>query len=207
MEMYKKNLVNHFFWHWAEARHPIKDFPSFLGRYGKDLEIIMDQYCSSISQGILLPLTHINELLLYLLTGKERGHTACGVEISKNYDIVSGEVFPCADLPSRLSIGKLDSNGELHLKEINLGSLVEYKDQLGCKECGVHAYCGGRCPVQVLAGSWERTLQYCQLMRLHVGIVQERSEEIYEMIIRNGISLQNIYDNSAFLAKFTDVVP
>jgi radical SAM protein with 4Fe4S-binding SPASM domain len=207
MELYKKKLVNHFFWHWAEARHPFENLSSFLVRYGEELEKIMDLYVGAISQGRLLSIIHINELILYLLAGKERGHTACGVEMAKNYDIVSGEVFPCADLPSKLSIGKLDSEGNLRLKELDLGSLVEYKKQLGCLECGVPAYCGGRCPVQVLAGSWGRTLQYCQLMRLHVGIVQERTDEIYKAIKKNGISLQDIYDRSAFLAKYTDVVP
>jgi radical SAM protein with 4Fe4S-binding SPASM domain len=207
MGMYGHDLVNHFFWHWAESRHPFEDFPSFLAQYGKDLEKIMEQHLKYISQGTLLPITHINELILYLITGKERGHTACGVEVSKNYDIVSGEIFPCADLPSQLSIGKMDSSGELLLNEVDLDSLIEYKKQLGCSECGVHAYCGGRCPVQVLAGSWKRSLQYCQLMRLHVGIVQERAGEIYEAIRKNGISLQSIYDRSAFLTKYTDVVP
>jgi len=44
-------------------------------------------------------------------------------------------------------------------------------------------------------------------MRLHVGIVQERIVEIFKGIKENGITLQEIYDRSAFLAKYTDVVP
>lgn len=207
IDLYKKRLVNHFFWHWAEDRKPFHDFHAFASSYGQDLEKIMDLYVEWISKGKLLPITHVNELILYLLTGKERGHSACGVEVSKNYDIVSGEVYPCADLPSNLSIGKLNKEGNLKLEEFNLSSLVEYKKSLGCYQCGVHAYCGGRCPVQALAGSWERTLQYCQLMRLHVGIVQERLDDILQEIQNHGISLQNIYQQSAFLAKYTDVVP
>jgi len=167
----------------------------------------MSVYVEEISKGRLLPITHINELILYFLTGKERGHSACGVELSKNYDIVSGEVYPCADLPSILSIGKLNESGHLRLRDFDLSSLVEYKNRLGCYCCGVHAYCGGRCPVQVIAGSWQRTLQYCKLMRLHVGIVQEHMNEIIDEIRKNGILLQDIYNHSAFLAKYTDVVP
>ena len=44
-------------------------------------------------------------------------------------------------------------------------------------------------------------------MRLHVGIVQDRISDIFEGIKKNGITLQQIYDRSAFLAKYTDVVP
>ncbi|MGB2763245.1 MAG: radical SAM protein [Candidatus Aminicenantaceae bacterium] len=206
-KLYKKKLVNHFFWHWAEDRKPFLDFSSYAIRYGQELEQIMSIYVQEISKGKLLPITHINELILYFLTGKERGHSACGVEVSKNYDIVSSEVYPCADLPSNLSIGKLDKSEHLELRDFDLSSLVDYKNRLGCYRCGVHAYCGGRCPVQVIAGSWQRTLQYCQLMRLHVGIVQENVDGIINYIRKNGISLQDIYDRSAFLAKYTDVVP
>lgn len=207
MDLYKKKLVNHFFWHWAEDREPLLDFSSYALRYGQELGQIMSVYIEEILKGRLLPITHINELILYFLTGKERGHTACGVEEKKNYDIISGEVYPCADLPSILSIGELDKTGHLELRDFDLRSLVKYKNRLGCYRCGVHAYCGGRCPVQALAGSWQRTLQYCQLMRLHVGIVQAHLDDIIGGIRKNRISLQDIYDRSAFLAKYTDVVP
>jgi uncharacterized protein len=207
MRLYRQNLVNHFFWHWAESRKPIQDLNSYAQRYGDELEKIMDTYVEKLDEGILLPLTHINELVLFLLTGKEREHTACGVEIAENYDIVSGKVYPCADLPANAAIGHLDSAGQLKLEEYELNSLVAYKKELGCYACGVYPYCGGRCPVQALVDSGERSRQICQLMRLHVGIVQERLEDIQEALNKHKISLQDVYDRSAFLAKYTDVVP
>ena len=130
-----------------------------------------------------------------------------GVEIAENYDIVSGKVYPCADLPADAAIGHLDSAGQLKLEEHDLNSLVTYKNELGCLDCGVYPYCGGRCPVQALIGSGERTRQICQLMRLHVGIVQERLEAIHKSLKKHAISLQDVYYRSAFLAKYTDVVP
>ncbi len=207
LRLYESGLVNHFFWHWAEDRKPFDNFSSYLKSYGQELERIIEVYIQEISKGRILPMAHINELILYLLTGRERGHTACGVELAKNYDIVSGKVYSCADLPSSLSIGELDEEGRLKLREYDLDSLVAYKDWLGCSRCGVQAYCGGRCPVQVVAGSRERVYQYCQLMRLHVGIVQRRIREILKGLEKNRISLQEVYDRSAFLAKYTDVVP
>jgi uncharacterized protein len=207
MRLYGQKLVNHFFWHWSEDRDPIQDMDSFARRYGNELEKIMDVYVKELVEGKLLPLTHINELILYLLTKKERGHTACGVEIAENYDIVSGKVYPCADLPTDAAIGQLDSAGQLELEEYDLNSLVTYRNRLGCSKCGVYPYCGGRCPVQALVGSGKRTHQICQLMRLHVGIVKERLEDIHEALIEHDISLQDVYDRSAFLAKYTDVVP
>jgi radical SAM protein with 4Fe4S-binding SPASM domain len=207
LRLYEERLVSHFFWHWAESREPFGDFTSYLSCYGQELERIMDIYVRKISEGELLPIAHINELILFLITGRERGHTACGVELARNYDIVSGKVYCCADLPSCHSIGELNKEGKLKLREYDLNSLVRYKDWLGCYQCGVHAYCGGRCPVQVIAGSKERTGQYCHLMRLHVGIVQKRIPDILRGLEQNGIPLQEVYDRSAFLAKFTDVVP
>ena len=207
MRLYQEGLVNYFFWHWAESREPFENLSSYVVNYGQDLEKIMDIYVHKISKGILLPIAHVNELILFLLAAKERGHTACGVELAKNYDIVSGKIYPCADLPSCLSIGGLDKDRKLQLSEYDLDSLVEYKSWLGCYQCGVHFYCGGRCPVQVVAGSKERTYQYCQLMRLHVGIIQDRISDILGGLERNEITLQTLYDQSAFLADYTDVVP
>jgi radical SAM protein with 4Fe4S-binding SPASM domain len=207
MRLYQEGLVNHFFWHWAENREPFENLHSYVVNYGQDLEKIMDVYVQKISKGILLPIAHVNELILFLLTAQERGHTACGVELAKNYDIVSGKIYPCADLPSCLSIGELDKDRKLQLSEYDLDSLVEYKNWLGCYQCGVHFYCGGRCPVQVVAGSKERTYQYCQLMRLHVGIIQDRIFDILGGLEKNGITLQALYDQSAFLTNYTDVVP
>jgi radical SAM protein with 4Fe4S-binding SPASM domain len=207
MRLYRLKLVNHFFWHWAEDRAPIQDMDSYANRYGAELEKIMDVYVKNLDEGKLLPLTHINELILYLLLGKNRGHTACGVEIAENYDIVAGKIYPCADLPSDEDIGHLDSTGQLKLHEHNLASLVTYKNELGCVGCGVYPYCGGRCPVQALIDSGERSRQICQLMRLHVGIVQERLRDIHEALKKHEFSLQDVYDRSAFLAKYTDVVP
>ncbi len=204
MRLHEEGLVDHFFWHWAETKEAFKDFAYYVRRYGEDLERIMESYVLNLSKGRFLPIAHINELVLYLATGRERGHSACAVELAKNYDILDGKVFACADLPAPLGSRSSSEGG---LKETDLQSLVKYKDWLGCPECGVHPYCGGRCPVQALAGSPERTVQYCQLMRLHVGIVQERMQDIGSALDQTGTSLQEIYDGSAFLAKYTDVVP
>jgi len=207
MRLYQNKLVNHFFWHWSEEKNPIQNFVTYAQAYGDELEKIMDVFVRMLNRGILLPLTHINELILFLLTGKERGYTACGVEIAENYDIVSGRVYPCADLPADSAIGHMDDAGRLLLDEYDLSSLVGYRSELGCFDCGVYPYCGGRCPVQALAGSKERTFQICQLMRLHVAIVQERLLDIHIALKKHKIALQDVYDRSAFLAKYTDVVP
>jgi radical SAM protein with 4Fe4S-binding SPASM domain len=207
MRLYESGLVNHFFWHWAEDKEPFQELSAYAGKYAAELDRIMRVYAARLFCGELLPIAHINELVLYLLTGKERGHTACGVELAKNYDIVSGKVYPCADLPPEMSIGCTDLNGDAGLNERNLDTFVQYKEQLGCFRCGVHPYCGGRCPVQAIAGSPERTRQICQLMRLHVGIVQEYLNEIRESLKAHNITPQYIHGHSAFLAKYTDVVP
>ena len=61
--------------------------------------------------------------------------------------------------------------------------------------------------MQVLAGSPERTMQICQLMRLHVGIVQERLEDITRALSRAGLTVADLYASSAYLTRYTDVVP
>lgn len=207
MRMYEGGIVSQFFWHWAESKEPIEDFKEFAGSYRNDLERILEIFVKELAKGHLLPILHLNELILYLLTGKERGHTSCGVEIDKNYDIVGGKIFPCADLPADYVIGELDPSNLLQTKKINLQMLTHYKKELNCSTCEVHFYCGGRCPVQALAGSMERTVQYCRMMRLHVDTVRDRIQDIKRILRNTGMTLQEIYDTSACLAPYTDVVP
>jgi len=139
-----------------------------------------------------MPISHLNELFLYLLTGRERGHSACGVELARHFDIVSGKIYPCADLPGSMSIGEIGPDNKLCFKECDLQQLVEYQSLLGCKACGVYNYCGGRCPVQAVAGAPERTIQYCQLMRLHVGLVKNRLTKIKSSMEKTGLSINDI---------------
>jgi hypothetical protein len=61
--------------------------------------------------------------------------------------------------------------------------------------------------VQAHIGTAERLFQYCQLMRLHCGVVLEATEEISLLMQRKSITLQNLYDESAFFTQFTDVTP
>ena len=200
LRLYQEGLVDYFFWHWAEKHEPFEDFPAYVDKYDQELRRVMQRYVERLDNGELLPIVHINELVLYLITGKERGHTACGVELAENFDIMDGAVYACADLPPTLARIGVETDE-------NLKALVAYKDWLGCTRCGVHPYCGGRCPVQAAIGSQVRTRQYCQLMRLHVGIVQEQIERIIAILERRRITPQHLYDHSAFLARYTDVVP
>ncbi len=197
-ELYRLNLVDSLYWHWPEIVEPFKDLARYKERYCKELAKIIDFYIERLRLGELLPIIHLNELILYLLSGKKRRHSACAIELLRNYDLVGGKIYYCVDLPSH--IGCIEENPIP-------SSLVVYKKTLGCFKCSIHTYCGGRCPVQGLFGSLERTRQYCQLMKLHVGIVNARIDEITEYLIKNGLTLQEVYDRSAFLTRYTDVVP
>ncbi|MFH1647846.1 MAG: radical SAM protein [Chloroflexota bacterium] len=205
LRLHGERLADHFFWHWADLPQPYADFPTYAADYGRDLEEIVDVYVRHCRRGEVLPVSHLNELVLYLVTGRERGHTACGVELARNFDILGGRVCACADLPPEY--GEIDpDDSEVSVQAI-LNSLTEYKSQLGCYQCGVHPYCGGRCPVQAIAGSGERTRQICRLMRLHVGLVQARLPEIIDGFTRHGLGPQDLYDRSAYITRYTDVVP
>ena len=205
ISMHRCGLAGHFFWHWADSRQPMENFKHYSCKYEQELDEIMKQYVSWISDGEILPITHINELLLYYLEGKQRGHTACAIELAQNYDILGGRVHACADLPS--SYGAFGASGSVDIPSGKLESLVEYKKTLGCRRCEAHWYCGGRCPVQAIVGSPERTKQVCQLMRLHVSTVKRYIPYVREMLIKHHINSQQIYDSSAFIARYTDVVP
>jgi uncharacterized protein len=205
--LHDKGLVDQFFWHWVESGAPFDELPQYAARYEKDLQHIMDTYVAKLKDGILLPITHINELILYLLTGKKRKSTACGVELARNFDIVAGRIHSCADLPEQYSIGSIAADGTPSITPQDLSWLTNYKNDLGCKKCGVHGYCGGRCPVQAVTGSIERLRQYCQLMRLHVSIVNDYIDEIASAFEFHTITPQYVYDHSAFYVQFTDGTP
>jgi radical SAM protein with 4Fe4S-binding SPASM domain len=202
-----KGLVDQFFWHWVEKPEPFTDLSAYMTGYEKDLHCIMADYAAALKAGEILPITHINELVIYLLTGKDRGSSACGVELAQNYDILGGKVHCCADLPPELAIGHIDAAGIPHLEKRDLSTLVAYKDDLGCYSCGIHRYCSGRCPVQALTSQAERLLQYCQLIRLHVGIVQLYLSDIVANIRAGSVTMKDIYEKSAFFNQFTDITP
>jgi uncharacterized protein len=207
LSLHKKGLVDHFFWHFIETDKPFENFSSFAGKYEYDLRKILNIYIDYLKKGKLLSIIHLNELILYILTGRSRGSSACGVELSKNYDIIGGEIQTCADLPSDYALGAINVDGSFSIKDRDLSHLVGYKEILGCYQCGIHAYCGGRCPVQALTGNQIRVKQYCQLMRLHVAVVSDYVKEIKTLLDQKGFSLQDIYDRSAFYTQFTDVTP
>lgn len=207
LSLYDSACVDLFFWHWVETESPYQSLEKYAVRYERDLRHIMDVYVIWLAEGRILPVIHLNELILYLLTGKERGTSACAVEMARNFDIMGGKVHPCADLPPEYAVGIIDEKGVPHVSMPDLKALIDYKNGLGCYECGVHPYCGGRCPVQALTGTSERLKQYCQLMRLHVGIVHEYIPEIMRNLEKNHISLQKMYDQAAYYAQFTDVTP
>lgn len=206
-ELRRQRWAEHFFWHWAEAPQPFVNLPAYLEHYEADLRQVMSHYCVNLAQGELLSLIHLNELILYLLTGKSRGSSACGVELATNYDLAGGKVYPCADLPPELALGDIAPDGSLSLNERDLHHLVDYKHRLGCYDCGVHPYCGGRCPVQAATAGFETLSQYCALMRLHVAVVQDFLPDITNSLKKNDISLETLYNTSAYLTQFTDVTP
>ncbi len=197
ISLYKKGLVNHFFWHWIETQDDFQNFSEYFINYINDFKIIVDDYIKHLNDGVLLPIAHLNELIIYLITGKQRNHTACGAELETNYDLVGGEILACVDLP--FEIGK-------KLKQ-NPDELLSFKNLLDCYNCKIHFYCGGRCPIQILYGTKLRTKQYCDLLKAHVQIVKERLPAIKRMLIDKDIKLQEIYDRSAFIARYTDVTP
>lgn len=205
ISMHRNGLADHFFWHFADTGQPYEDFKTYSKHYGEELEQVMKHYVSWLSDGEILPIAHINELVLYLLEGKKRGHTACAVELAENFDIQGGRVHACADLPP--SLEAYSAEDCIDIPPVKLQSLVSYRDRLGCSSCKMFFYCGGRCPVQALAGSPQRTEQICKLMHIHVNTVKEHTGYISRMLSKHGITRQQLYDRSAFIARYTDVIP
>lgn len=207
LDLHEQNLVDLFFWHWVETAHPYERFADYCGRYEADLEMVMVHYLARLREGHILPVIHINELIIFALTGFRRNSSGCGVELADNFDLIDGKIHSCADLPPEMAIGHIDPQGRPHIQPVDLMGLIEYKKPLGCYQCGVHDYCGGRCPVQAHISGMDRLRQYCQLMRLHVAIVLSHLDEIRASMAAHGLTVQNLYDEAAFYAQFTDVTP
>lgn len=202
-----EGLAEHFFWHWVESDEPFDDLSGYAARYEAHLRIVVEDYTAALERGELISVVHLSELLIYWLTAQARGSSACGVELSKNYDIIAGEIRACADLPSKYAFGRVEEDGSVTLQKKELQGLVAYKGDLGCDGCGVHPYCGGRCPVQALEGNKTRLMQYCILMRLHVGIFGLYAGRLHSALIKNSISLVELHSRSAHIASYTDVTP
>jgi uncharacterized protein len=202
--------AEHFFWHCDEGDDLIPDLADYLANYRKEFEAIMGSYVDYLGHGELLSIIHVNELILYLLTGKRRGTTACGVEKMANFDVIGdGKVHACADLPETMDIGRITESGEVIMRpdaEERLRQIVSYKNELGCARCGVEPYCGGRCPVQANTGGIGRAKQYCFMMREHVKIVKNQVGRIADLMTEKGLTLADLY-RSARLTKYGDVTP
>lgn len=207
LQLHEQGLADLFFWHWVETATPYDDFPAYLSGYEQELRQVMECYLAWISRGELLPVIHLNELIIFLLAGRGRDTSACGVELAGNFDLIDGRIQACADLPLELAIGEIAPDGTPILHKQDLSFLVAYKQDLGCCQCGVHDYCGGRCPVQAQISGPARLFQYCQLMRLHVGVVQEYLPAIAGQLKIHNLTCQTLYDAAAFYAQFTDVTP
>lgn len=206
----ERGEAEHFFWHWNEARGTIPNLRDYIEAYCRDLGLVMEDYVNFLAKGSLLSIVHVNELILFLLTGKRRGTTACGVENMGNFDIIGdGKVHGCADLPETMSIGYIAESGRVLLRpdvKEQLARVISYKQDLGCSTCGVEPYCGGRCPVQANTGGIERARQYCYMMREHVATIKQFVPPIIELMSDQGIGLSQLYA-SAKLARFSDVTP
>ncbi|MCK9295086.1 MAG: 4Fe-4S cluster-binding domain-containing protein [Desulfobulbaceae bacterium] len=207
LDLHEQQLLDLFFWHWVETEQPYERFADYCARYEADLETVMAHYLARLREGRILPVIHVNELVIFALTGLRRNSSGCGVEVADNFDLLDGKIHSCADLPPEMAIGHIDDQGHPHIRPVDLTSLVAYKTPLGCYQCGVHDYCGGRCPVQAQISSGERLRQYCQLMRLHVGIVLSHLDEIRQSMAAHHLTPQHLYDQAAFYAQFTDVTP
>jgi radical SAM protein with 4Fe4S-binding SPASM domain len=202
--------ADHFFWHWDEAEGTIENLDAYRAAYRGDLETILEEFLRRLEQGELISIVHVNELLLYLFTGRRRGTTACAVEQMANFDIVGdGKIHACADLPGTMDIGEFDDAGRVRFHpdaDGRLKRIVDYKSRLGCSRCGVEPYCGGRCPVQIHLGGIERARQYCFLMRDHVQAVKDAAPAVADRMAQRGLSLASLYQ-SARMTKYTDVTP
>lgn len=207
LDLHEQQLMDLFFWHWVETEQPFERFAEYCARYEADLEMVMVHYLARLREGQIPPLLHVNELIIFALTGQRRNSSGCGVEVADNFDLIDGKIHSCADLPPEMAIGHIDAEGHPHIRPVDLMGLVAYKKPLGCYQCGVHDYCGGRCPVQAHISSGERLRQYCQLMRLHVGIVLSHLDEIRQSMAAHNLTPQHLYDQAAFYAQFTDVTP
>ncbi len=208
--LYKAGKVSYFFWHLLEAKEPIGNFESFKGSFCKDLQTMMDVFVKHLSKGEILPLIPLCELLFFLIQGIRRGHTACGVEKLRNFDIQGGKILPCVDYGDEIILGEISDRGEVCMDKISslekLENLVSYRGAFGCQACEAEFYCGGRCPV-LIKTSPLRAKQYCVLTREFVRIVKERVPEIIEILKNKDLPPQNLYFPYGYTSLLTDVIP
>lgn len=210
LSLYKECKVSYFFWHLLEGNEPIKDFEKFKRTYLKNLQVIIEVFLNHLSNEKILPLLPICELIFFLMQGIRRGHTACGVEKLRNFDIQGGKILPCADYGEEIILGKISKENGVYMDKASslekLKSLVLYKNYFGCKECQAEFYCGGRCPV-LIKTSPLRAKQYCILTKEFVRIVQEKWPEILKIFKDLNLDPKRLYFPYGYTTLLTDVIP
>lgn len=210
LKLYRTTKVSYFYWHLLEAKEPIQNFESFKRSFCEDLKTMLDLFVKHLSQGEILPLLPLCELLFFLLKGIRRGQTACGVEKLRNFDIQGGKILPCADYGEEIILGEISEKGEIYLDKKSslekLEKLISYRGPFGCQSCQAEFYCGGRCPV-LIKTSPLRAKQYCVLTKEYVRIVKERVPEIINILRNKNLQPQNLYFPYGYTSLLTDVIP
>lgn len=210
LQLYEEGLVDYFYWHFLDTQESFRNFGKFYENYKRDLEYLLQIYIQNLKKEKILPILPLNELIYFNIYQKRRTTTACKVELMKNFDIVSGKVVPCIDIPFNFYFAKINKKGVLKFKNSHLiqkffDTLLEYRHFLKCFDCEAYYYCGGRCPVQAMI-NLERAKNYCELTKLFVKEVKNLFES-NRILISKLISIENFYERFVFPVYFTDVIP
>ncbi|MCS7278585.1 MAG: 4Fe-4S cluster-binding domain-containing protein [Thermodesulfobacteriaceae bacterium] len=210
LKLFNQGLVDYFYWHLIEKDKPIEKFENFKFSYLSDLRMFFEEFINCLRKGTVLPLLPVCELTYFLAKQIRRGHTACGIEEFRNFDILGGKVIPCVDLGDEFLLGELTKEGFILMDQVEvekgLRKLVKYKKNFGCERCEAEFYCGGRCPV-LIKTSLERAKQYCELTRSFVDLGREFLPEILKILKQMDLNLTQIYYPYGYLVLLTDVVP
>lgn len=206
-ELYEQGLADQFYWQWVKSAEPFDEFEDYLLRYEKEFAEIIRVYVEGLRRGEVLPICHVNELVLFMLSDVKRRGSACGVESGHKIGVMDGSIHYCRELPAEWAAGVVEGDGSCIFNGRNPLRLVDHKNETGCRECGIRDYCGGRCPAEAMSVGAVRLFQNCQLMRLHVAVLKQHINEIAVLLREKNICLQDIYDRSAYYTHFTDVTP
>lgn len=186
---------NNIFW-FLENSDNQNNLGTFLERYNRDLDRLLEWWVSQLKQGKVPHLVPFQGL--YDILEKKHVYSGLPCGIGENFQAlaIDGSIYTCEDSYHN-QIGNIKEGADMSKSQ-------HHYDFEICRDCEVKAICAGRCVVPHLNFSREKVEFYCQCSKLLINKFKKVLPVIKELIKNGTISEAAVLNR---LTRFTDVIP
>ena len=204
MHLIDLGLFDHIHWQldvfFDAPPHRYDDFPSWLHKYVRGVDRLLDFWFKKLATGQILGLVPFQGILKILVTG-ETPHPPCGSGQTAFAISTSGKIFACPISPSDdFLVGNIEESKPYELPgRITVGA--------PCTDCEFFTTCGGRCLYANRTMLWGEKLffEVCKATKHLIRRIEELIPKIKKLVSEGIISWDDLlypsYNNT------TEIIP